>query len=440
VQNQTRSPCNVSSHPIIFVCFLLTLLRSLLETGHTALIRNTAAQQLADVQKQHPDELFNLLTRVVPYLRSKSWETRAAAAKAVGGIVENAERYDPNEDDDDVKDESLENGSPEAKPLPLLENKFSFDSLNVNTIVQNGKPLLGSAGKEYDYQFVGMDPSERLAHHKKTLRDRLGFNGKYVEKDVSPVTDATIPKKQASFRPAPRIDTSVAAPTFAASPATAATPNENLDTPVDEGSGLSLRQLNLLKRKKKKELKSQANKVRVIDFSDRRNSVGAPQTPGTAQPVAIKTSVKSEEEENGVSDYFSLDRDTGDDNIKLVKEFKGTPVPEKSAYQTEDEENGNEWPFERLCDFLAVDLFDHTWEVRHGAAMGLREVIRVHGAGAGRHRGRSRKKNDVLIACGSRIWHVDYVAFSCWTYLATTFLIVSLFQYGNPVVKLWRLS
>jgi hypothetical protein len=32
-----------------------------LETGSTQLIRNTAAQQLADVQKQHPDELFNLL-------------------------------------------------------------------------------------------------------------------------------------------------------------------------------------------------------------------------------------------------------------------------------------------------------------------------------------------------------------------------------------------
>src|ERR1700761_8726230 len=83
----------------------LDRLVTLLETGHTTLIRNTAAQQLADVQKQHPDELFNLLSRVVPYLRSRSWDTRRAAAKAIGGIVENANKYDPNEDDYEAKDE-----------------------------------------------------------------------------------------------------------------------------------------------------------------------------------------------------------------------------------------------------------------------------------------------------------------------------------------------
>ena len=71
----------------------------LLDTGSTQLIRNTAAQQLADVQKNHPDELFNLLTRVIPFLRSSSWDTRTAAAKALGGIVEHAPKFDPNEDD-----------------------------------------------------------------------------------------------------------------------------------------------------------------------------------------------------------------------------------------------------------------------------------------------------------------------------------------------------
>jgi TATA-binding protein-associated factor len=84
----------------------------LLETGSTQLIRNTAAQQLADVQKTHPDELFNLLTRVIPYLRSGKWETRIAAAKAIGGIVDHAEKFDPNEDDEPItKGESNGNGS-----------------------------------------------------------------------------------------------------------------------------------------------------------------------------------------------------------------------------------------------------------------------------------------------------------------------------------------
>ena len=72
----------------------------LLETGSTQVIRNTAAQQLGDVQRQHPDELFNLLTRVIPFLKSKSWDTRTAAAKAIAGIVENASLFDPNADED----------------------------------------------------------------------------------------------------------------------------------------------------------------------------------------------------------------------------------------------------------------------------------------------------------------------------------------------------
>lgn len=355
------------------------------------------------------------MTRVVPYLRARSWETRAAAAKAVGGIVENAETYDPNEDDGDVKDDSSEHSASVEDHLPISDDRFTFDSLIVNSIVQNGKPLLGSGGKEYDYQFVGMNPAERLSHQKKTLRDRLGFNGKYVEKEFVPLNDVDMSSKQLQML-TPRIDTDVGPAATLASPAT---PFETAETPIDENSnGLSLRQINLLKRKKKKELKSQASKVRVIDFSERKNSVtGLPQTPASAQPVAIKTGIKNDEEENGVTDYFSLDRGSGDDSNKLVTEFKGTPVPEKSEFQTDDEENGNEWPFERLCDFLAVDLFDHTWEVRHGAAMGLREVIRVHGAGAGRHRGKSRKENDKL----NRRWLDDMACRLCFVFMLDRF-------------------
>nr|CAD7262320.1 unnamed protein product [Timema shepardi] len=43
-----------------------------------------------------------------------------------------------------------------------------------------------------------------------------------------------------------------------------------------------------------------------------------------------------------------------------------------------------EWPFESFCDRLCQDLFSLSWEVRHGAATALREVIRLHGAGAGK--------------------------------------------------------
>ena len=42
------------------------------------------------------------------------------------------------------------------------------------------------------------------------------------------------------------------------------------------------------------------------------------------------------------------------------------------------------WPFDFFCDALMNDLFNSSWETRHGAAIGLREVINTHGTEAGR--------------------------------------------------------
>eukprot|EP01133_Synstelium_polycarpum_P000248 gene248-301_t len=45
--------------------------------------------------------------------------------------------------------------------------------------------------------------------------------------------------------------------------------------------------------------------------------------------------------------------------------------------------NHEEWPFTPIYEDLLLDLFNAQWEVRHGAAVGLREVCRRHGAGGG---------------------------------------------------------
>jgi len=44
----------------------------------------------------------------------------------------------------------------------------------------------------------------------------------------------------------------------------------------------------------------------------------------------------------------------------------------------------NEWQLAALCDDLTGDIFDTSWEVRHGAAMGLRDLLRHHAAAAGK--------------------------------------------------------
>jgi TATA-binding protein-associated factor len=407
----------------------------LLETGSTTLIRNTAADQLADVQKQHPDDLFNLLTRVIPFLRSKSWETRVAAARALGGIVANAEKFDPNAEDDPLKPESDTNGHVKSEgtngsavkkeeegddTLTSDENQLQLDNLDLPSILKYGKPLLGSAGKEYDLKLMSMDPAQRLAHQRKSLAARLGLGGKYMEDDLV-TEDDLVAQAPGTRTPAlHRLDTSVSRSNSVHS-ASGVSPPPGPTPTGDQQPGLSKRQLNMLKRKAKKEVQHRANKVQIVDLGPRRQSSQGdyPQTPATATPYPVKQEVKEEDGNNGegMGDYFSLERKGGDDDSKFVKEFKGAALPDKSSFQTEAEESGLEWPFERLCEFLSLELFDHAWEIRHGAAMGLREVLRVHGAGAGRRKGKTRAQNDRL----NQQWLNDLACRICCVFMLDRF-------------------
>ena len=341
---------------------------------------------------------------MLPFLRSPKWDTRTAAAKAIGGIVDNASRYDPNEDDDPMGENGAEKEGHRPAAVVPSEDQLELDTLDIPSILRYGKKLLGSAGKEYDYALASLDPTARLAYQKKSLHSRLGLGGEYFEEDILNEKDIVAVPQNGSV-PVPgllKVDTShgigsrknsLSSP----APYSSVSPYSGLpETPVEGESGLSKRQLNQLKRKNKINAKLQSSKVRVVDLSVRRASDITPMTPAIPEPFAVKTEVKREDGLDGKPDLMSLDRSADDDDSKVVSEFKGAFIPEKSVIQTEAEEEGLEWPYEKLCDILSIDLFDYNWEIRHGAAMGLREVVRAHGAGAGRESGKCRMANDAL--------------------------------------------
>lgn len=41
------------------------------------------------------------------------------------------------------------------------------------------------------------------------------------------------------------------------------------------------------------------------------------------------------------------------------------------------------WPWDGVARLLEVDLFSPAWQVRHGAAMGLRELLKIQGKHGG---------------------------------------------------------
>lgn len=385
-----------------FCCMIHDLLTSsrILETGSTRLIRDTAVNQLADWQKQQPEELFNLLSRVVPYLRHKDWETRSTAAKAIGKIIENAETYDPNPGEEPVqpkKDEGAGNGlvkKEEAEPSVPDYDSLSLAHLNVPDIIRHGRQLL--RGGTIDYSLGALEPQERLVHQKKTLIGRLGLLGRPYEDEEIPIPN------ESAVSPGTPADTN-GSHGFGRpdSNGTATTPY-----PTEE-SGMSARQLNVLKRKRKREAQKAAQgKGGFGDLSLRRNTTAGSEGFAEDTPMPDADSKK-----NGkMADYFSLDRPADiEEDSKVVSEYKGAVLPIKSELETDVNMEGSEWPYERLCEFLKVDLFDPSWETRHGAAMGLRELIRVHGAGAGRVRGVSRSENNEL----NRKWLDDLACRLC---------------------------
>ncbi|KAI1180048.1 hypothetical protein F4777DRAFT_358909 [Nemania sp. FL0916] len=259
-------------------------------------------------------------------------------------------------------------------------------------ILKFGRELLRT-GPNVDYGLASLEPQARLTHLKKTLNGRLGLLGRPFEDDEIPIPI----EKSAS--PATPLET---APYNGLS-RQESTMNSGPSQPAED-SGLSARQKNVLKRKRKKEAQKVAQgKGGFGDLSIRRSfTAGSEGFDDTAiADVESKKSTKN--------DYFNLDRPADiDEDTKIVSEFKG-PVLIKSEIETDEDLQGSEWPYERLCEFLKLDIFDPQWEIRHGAALGLREILRVHGAGAGRLRGKSRIENDAL----NRKWLDDMACRLC---------------------------
>ncbi|CCG83717.1 protein of unknown function [Taphrina deformans PYCC 5710] len=411
----------------------------LLDTG-TPVVRNTAAEQLAQVQKAHPHELFNLLGRVVPYLKSKQWETRLAAAKAIGGIVEHVAQFDPNADDHSTIPISIKQESPSHDERPLGngnikeevnennrekggqgpnaitavhqgptsrdsnanatsditeskspvtgkdgdDDKLSFDTFDIVNVIRNGRPLLGSAGKEYDWQGSDLSPEDRLARAKQDVTNRLGLGAEYMEKDFLSAQDlstASMSRHSSLESPGqvtPHANTSLSS--IQASPDNLPSPG----TPVGE-DGLSARQRNMMKRKAKMGSKAAPSKVRIVDLSSDSADRRALQDDNRiAMPVPVHSAAEK--------DYFSV-TPQAQNGSKIVVEHKVAPQSPSSLLKSTTVSTG--WPMAGLVELLSVDLFDLHWETRHGAALALREILRSQAPGAGRRLGIGRQQNDL---------------------------------------------
>ncbi|GAC99874.1 hypothetical protein PHSY_007477 [Pseudozyma hubeiensis SY62] len=424
------------------------------------------------------DEITSYLARVVPFLRSKSWDTRVAAALAIESICHAAGIWDPDiepskpgessksvltDDDEDTKDQK-----PDVSELLATESLLTFDAFSLPTVLATGTKLLSSAGKEFEQASLAAG-ADRLAQAKKDVVGKLGLGFGLDEMDIGMDVEAelktgeststsSIPRSSqgnvdwrtaaggaaqsqlppprfaaagppvGSSLPAPRFTNngapsspspiSTAIPSAASapspSPASAASASE---PPADEidMSKLSARERNALKRKRKLEGKSGPAdaKTRVIDSTEMASPNAAaglrvktpsgglsqtPITPSNAETAGdYLTAVPPPAPKHPAGGPGSMPAVTGSASTPTpIPEVPGSPAAAPSpaagvagapAYASSAnpfQVRPGEWPFRLVVDTLSVDLFSPTWETRHGAALGLRELLKTQGSGGGK--------------------------------------------------------
>lgn len=120
--------------------------------------------------------------------------------------------------------------------------------------------------------------------------------------------------------------------------------------------------------------------MRIIDYS--QSTVGRRASVDVASNSHIPHPIKQEQPETIEEDTFAVTAQPGDSN-RIVLEKTKAPSSALTSL-TSSPEAARLWPFEGLVEILTLDLGDAAWETRHGAAVGLREIFRLHGHGAGR--------------------------------------------------------
>ncbi|MFS7923027.1 putative DNA helicase chromatin remodeling SNF2 family [Helianthus anomalus] len=332
----------------------LQRLLTLLETGSTQATRFTAARQIGEIAKLHPQDLSSLLHKVSQYLRSKNWDTRVAAAHAIGAIAGCFKHSSMTELFNLVETKLKEaciNCSVEDVVFwptshPKISASTSFQSFELTKVLEFGA-LLASGGQEFELaNDFGNNPKERLAKQKQNLKRRLGMDVCEQFMDVSDMIrdeDLMMHKSNSTGSGVP--------PQFYLQ----RTGRNVQQFVVDVVPGYrprrpSARERNLLKRKAK---------INSKDQTKGWSKDGEPDVSNTQELVSPK----------GVSS-----------DLPTTNSLFQDAIPDED---TPDHEKDGTWPFHNIVEQLILDIFDPVWEVRHGSVMALREILTHQGGCAG---------------------------------------------------------
>lgn len=225
--------------------------------------------------------------------------------------------------------------------------------------------LIGSEGTEYD---ISLTEEEAFLQSQKAIAEKIGIH------PLSGVETADLfTSEDLAFIRSP-----------------ASQKNDTQKTSVEETlqrtAGLSQREINRARRKARQLVSKQTSRE-IDDASDFGNTFN--RTNKTSEPLNKKP--KLDDNANSAR-WYNFDTGTVTDPRCAVPDVTGC-WPDSAI----------DWPLEPFAETLIQDLFSLKWEIRHGAATALRELIRLHGKGAGKQRNQNHQEMDI----SHREWLVD---------------------------------
>lgn len=136
-----------------------------------------------------------------------------------------------------------------------------------------------------------------------------------------------------------------------------------------DDSKLSAREKVALKRKRKAEEKQGGRAAKWVASVARSQALTAHRVQATeahrAAPILPEASTSNEPV------------------VIAYKKPEGGEIKPAAAPLVDWSVSPEQWPFSKIADQLVASLMDEAWEIRHGAALGLRELLRHQAIGAG---------------------------------------------------------
>ncbi|RNA12097.1 TATA-binding -associated factor 172-like protein [Brachionus plicatilis] len=142
----------------------------LLETGQSAFLRRTAAFQIGEIVKTHPNELGQLLDKLKPLVTNSSWETRIAASQTIESIMKYLN-----------ENELISN----FFQLNSIDPELKLEKFNLNILLESGASLLSSDTQKYDLKSVEsvqvqvqekVQITEKIRQQRNLLNMKLGID------------------------------------------------------------------------------------------------------------------------------------------------------------------------------------------------------------------------------------------------------------------------